>query len=126
MALARGRIGARLGADQEMLGPNRLSAFAYGFGLFALPNALIISAILFALATTTRSTAGTFGGVVGLLIIYLFAQRMMENQTQLTTFRVLADPIGMSSYLAASRYFNSESDERSISHKLSSGRSACL
>lgn len=92
-------------ANQEMLGPNRLSAFAYGYGFFALPNTLIISAILFALATATRSTAGTFIGVVGLLIFYLVGQRLMEGETELLTFRVLADPFGMSAYMASSRYF---------------------
>ena len=37
-------------APHEMLGPNHLSAYVYGYGLFALPNALIISAVLFVLA----------------------------------------------------------------------------
>ena len=102
-------LGAWLGtlmpfANQEMLGPNRLTGFAYGYGLFALPNALIISAILFALATATRSTAGTFIGVVGLLVLYLVSQGMMQGQPQLLDFRVLADPFGMSAYMAASRY----------------------
>ena len=92
-------------ADHAMLGPNRLAAFAYGYGLFALPNALIISAVLFALATATRSTAGTFIGVVGLLFLYLFSQALMEGQPQLRNLRVLADPLGMSAYMAASRYF---------------------
>lgn len=110
LVMAAVTLGAWLGtlmpfADQEMLGPNRLSAFAYAYGLFALPNALIISAILFALATATRSTAGTFIGVVGLLFLYLFSQRLMESQPQLADLRVLADPFGMSAYLAASRYF---------------------
>jgi len=110
LVMATVTLGAWLGtlmpfADQEMLGPNRLEAFAYGYGLFALPNALIISAILFALATATRSTAGTFIGVVGLLFVYLFSQRLMEGQPQLLTVRVLADPLGMSAYLASSRYF---------------------
>jgi ABC-type transport system involved in multi-copper enzyme maturation permease subunit len=109
LVLAAVPLGAWLGtlmpfADQEMLGPNSLSAFAYGYGLFALPNALIISAVLFALATATRSTAGTFIGVVGLLFLYIFSQRLMENQPQLTDLRVLADPLGMSTYLASSRY----------------------
>lgn len=109
LVLAAVPIGAWLGtlmpfANQEMLGPNRLSAFAYGYGFFALPNALIISAILFALATATRSTAGTFVGVVGLLVLYLVGQRLMENQPQLLNVRVLADPFGMSAYMAASRY----------------------
>ena len=102
-------LGAWLGtlmpfANQEMLGPNRLTGFAYGYGLFALPNALIISAILFALATATRSTAGTFIGVVGLLVLYLVSQGMMQGQPQFLDFRVLADPFGMSAYMAASRY----------------------
>jgi ABC-2 type transport system permease protein len=92
-------------ADQEMLGPNRLSAFAYGYGLFALPNAFIISALLFALATLTRSTAGTFIGVVGFLFLYIFSQGLMESQPQLLDFRVFADPLGMSAYMASSRYF---------------------
>ena len=109
LVMAAVPLGAWLGtlmpfADQAMLGPNRLSAFAYGYGLFALPNALIISAILFALATATRSTAGTFIGVIGLLILYLVGQRLMEDQSQLINFRVLADPFGMTAYMASSRY----------------------
>ncbi len=91
-------------ADQAMLGPNRLSAFACGYGLFALPNALIISAILFALATWTRSTAGTFIGVVGFLFVYIFSQGLMESQPGLVNYRVLADPLGITAYLASSRY----------------------
>src|SRR5687768_11061708 len=67
-------------ANQEILGPSRLSAFACGYGLFALPNALIISSLLFALATETRSTAGTFIGVVGFLFLYIFSQGLMESQ----------------------------------------------
>ena len=92
-------------ANQEMLGPNRLEAFAYGYGLFALPNAFIISALLFALATATRSTAGTFIGVVGFLFLYIFSQGLMESQPGLLDFRVFADPLGMSAYMAGSRYF---------------------
>ncbi|HET9639347.1 MAG TPA: M1 family aminopeptidase [Allosphingosinicella sp.] len=92
-------------ANQEMLGPNRFEAFAYGYGLFALPNAFIISALLFALATATRSTAGTFIGVVGFLFLYIFSQGLMQSQPQLLDFRVFADPLGMSAYMAGSRYF---------------------
>ncbi|WP_133478488.1 ABC transporter permease/M1 family aminopeptidase [Cognatilysobacter segetis] len=92
-------------ADRAMLGPNRLSGFAYGYGVFALPNAFIASAVVFALTTLPRSTAGTFVGVIALLVLYLVGQRLMENQPQLADLRVLADPFGMSAYMAASRYF---------------------
>lgn len=110
LVMAAASLGAWVGtlmpfANQEMLGPNRLSAFAYGYGVFALPNALIMSAILFALATATRSTAGTFAGVVGVLVLYLVSQRMLEGESQPLGFRVLADPLGMSAYMASSRYF---------------------
>ena len=109
LLMATVTLGAWLGtlmpfANQEMLGPNRLSGFAYGYGLFALPNVLIISAILFALATAVRSTAGTFVGVIALLILYLLGQNLMEGETQLLSSRVLADPLGMSAYMAASKY----------------------
>ncbi len=109
LIMATVTLGAWLGtlmpfADQDMIGPNRLAGFAYGYGLFALPNALIISAILFALATATRSTAGTFVGVITLFVLYLVGQSLMEGETQLGTFRVFADPFGMSAYMAASRY----------------------
>ncbi len=92
-------------ANQEMLGPNRLSGFAYGYFLFALPNALIISSILFALATATRSMAGTFIGVIGLLVLYFLSQGMMAGQPQLLGLRVFADPFGTFTYLANSKYY---------------------
>jgi ABC-type transport system involved in multi-copper enzyme maturation permease subunit len=108
LILATVPVGAWLGtlmpfADQQMLGPNRLSGFVYGYGLFALPNALIISAILFALATATRSTAGTFIGVVAVFLLYLLSQGLMKSQPQLD-LHVLADPLAMTAYLASSRY----------------------
>ncbi len=91
-------------ANQAMLGANQAAGYAYGLGLFALPNTLIVFAILFALTSATRSTAGTFVGVVGVLLFYLVGQRLMEGQTGIQTARVLLDPLGMSAYMAASRY----------------------
>lgn len=91
-------------ANSEMLGPNRVSGFLVGYGLFALPDALIMSAILFALATATRSTAGTFVGVIGLFFAYLLGQGLLDGSHQSLALRFIADPFGMSSYMAASRY----------------------
>ncbi|MGN2242617.1 ABC transporter permease/M1 family aminopeptidase [Frateuria sp. GZRR33] len=110
LVMAAATLGQWLGtqmpfANHAMLGPNHLSGFAIGYGLFALPNALIISATLFALATATRSTAGTFIGVVALLVVYFLSQGLMAGQPQLLGLRVLADPLGMSAYMASSRYF---------------------
>ena len=98
-------LGTLMPFAKEMLGPNRLSGFAYGYGLFALPNVLTISAFLFALATATRSTAGTFVGVVGLLVLYFLSQALVGGQPQLLGLRAFVDPFGMSTYMASSRYF---------------------
>lgn len=110
LVMAAVPLGAWLGtvfpiSTHEMLGPNRLSGYLYGYALFGVTNALIISAILFALATATRSTAGTFVGVIALFILYLVAQRLMEGETDLQNFQVLLDPFGMASYMASSRYY---------------------
>ena len=46
--IPRLRLGTLLPlGNADMMGPSRLSGFAYGLGFFALPNAFIISAILF-------------------------------------------------------------------------------
>jgi len=39
-----------------------------------------------------------------LLFLYLLSQRLMEGQAQPLSLRVLADPLGMSAYMAGSRY----------------------
>jgi ABC-type transport system involved in multi-copper enzyme maturation permease subunit len=54
--------------DPETLGPNRIGDYLFGYFVFALPNILITSAILFALATLTRSMMTTYLGVVVLLV----------------------------------------------------------
>ncbi len=109
LLLATVTFGAWLGtlmpfANQDMLGSNRLSGFAYGYGFFALPNVVIISAILFALATATRSTAGTFVGVIGLFVLYMVTQGVLAGEGRMLALRTLADPFGMSTYMASSRY----------------------
>src|SRR5215218_7277997 len=52
-------------ADPAQLGPNRLVDHLYAYFLLALPNLFIHSAILFALATITRSMMASYLGVIG-------------------------------------------------------------
>src|SRR5829696_8336962 len=61
-------------ADPTRLGPNRLVDHLYGYFLIALPNLLVHSAVLFALATITRSIMATYLGVVSFVCGFFMLQ----------------------------------------------------
>jgi ABC-2 type transport system ATP-binding protein len=91
--------------DPAHLGPNRLIDHLYGYFLFALPNLLITSAVLFALATITRSMMGTYLGVVGFLSGYFVLERAFSGRPQLVTTVAIAEPFGMRAIVDATRYW---------------------
>src|SRR6185503_17770332 len=57
--------------DPETVGPQKLSYYAWNFAVFALPNILLTSALLFALATVLRSMMAAYIGAVVLVMAYL-------------------------------------------------------
>jgi ABC-type transport system involved in multi-copper enzyme maturation permease subunit len=57
--------------DSETVGPQVLSYYLWPFLLFAIPNVLLMSAVLFALATTLRSMMAAYIGAVLLVMGYL-------------------------------------------------------
>src|SRR4051812_33315254 len=56
--------------DQETIGPQKLAYYAWNFALFGIPNILLISAMLFALATVLRSMMAAYIGAVLLVMGY--------------------------------------------------------
>src|SRR5690242_515488 len=48
--------------DPETIGPQKLSYYAWNYAVFALPNVLLLCAILFALATALRSMRAAYIG----------------------------------------------------------------
>jgi hypothetical protein len=91
-------------AAPETIGPNRVVAYFYSYGLFGLTNALIVSAILFAFAAVTRSAPGTYLGVIALIAVYIASQAFFASRPQLDTLRSLADPFGLGAFQSATRY----------------------
>jgi hypothetical protein len=92
--------------DPEMFEPNRLSAYLLPFLCFALPDLFLSSALLFALATMTRSMVATYVGVIALLMFW-----RVENQAyiayqkgELAMFR-LKEEIGAGRVDAALRRY---------------------
>ena len=57
--------------DAETIGPQKLSYYAWNFAVFALPNILLLSALLFALATVLRSMMAAYIGAVLVVIGYV-------------------------------------------------------
>ncbi len=92
-------------ADAAALGPNRLADHLYGYGLVALPNVFVTSAVLFALATLTRSMMGAYLGVVGVVSAHVVVDGAFGDRPQLQTAVALADPFGGRALGDAVRYW---------------------
>jgi ABC-type multidrug transport system ATPase subunit/ABC-type transport system involved in multi-copper enzyme maturation permease subunit len=73
--------------------------------VFALPNILITSAILFALATVTRSMMTTYLGVVVLLVAWIVTNTTVRDRPELEGTMALAEPFGARAFGNASRYW---------------------
>lgn len=93
--------------DQETLGPNRLTDYAYSYFVLGLPTIFTISAVFFALATMTRSMMWTYLGVVLFLILYVVGASLAAQQPQLETALSYADPFGATAYEIATEYWTS-------------------
>jgi ABC-2 type transport system permease protein len=65
--------------DASRLGPTSLGTYAYAFGVFVLPGLFFMSALLFLLATLTRSMLTTYIGVVAFFVLRLIAQTTASN-----------------------------------------------
>jgi ABC-type transport system involved in multi-copper enzyme maturation permease subunit len=92
-------------ADPTTLGPNRLIDHLYGYFLLALPNLFISSAILFALATITRSMMATYLGVIGFVSAFFTLANAFGDRPQLATAVAIADPFGGRALRDATRYW---------------------
>jgi ABC-type transport system involved in multi-copper enzyme maturation permease subunit len=93
------------GIDPQTLGPNRLIDYAGGFLLFGLPNIFIASAIFFTLAAATRSTLGTFLGLMAILLIFFVTSALSSAVPNLRSIFALVEPFGMSAFNQTIQYW---------------------
>jgi ABC-2 type transport system permease protein len=90
--------------DAERWGAVVWSAHLKAILVFAIPNTLFISAIIFTIAVLTRSTVVSFVGGLVLLVGYGAAQALttdMQNQT----WAALIDPFGTNTFQIATKYW---------------------
>ena len=79
------------------LGPFRADGYLASYGLIALPNLFVVSALAFAIAARTRSLAITFAGSIILVMLYLASLMMVgadKINYQQYPFWAMLDPFG--------------------------------
>ncbi|MFK7808470.1 MAG: M1 family aminopeptidase [Saprospiraceae bacterium] len=90
--------------DPSKIGPNYFAAYLDTFLTFLLPNTILISTMIFALAIKFRSTTVSFIGAVFLLIGYLLASTYVSSYYN-EDIALLADPFGVNSISAITKYW---------------------
>ena len=82
------------GVDPEIIGPFRPAAYLMAYGLIALPNALIATAIQFAVALLSGRPMASYAGSMG-LFFFSYPVTFVLYFSPLQKLALLADPIGV-------------------------------
>jgi ABC-2 type transport system permease protein len=90
--------------DPASVGPIRLADYLYAYFVIALPNLLVHSAVLFALATITRSIMATYLGVV-FFVGGFFVLQGSFYRPQLEVAIAIAEPFASRALADATRYW---------------------
>jgi len=90
--------------DAERWGPIVWAAHVKGILVFAVPNTLFISAIVFCVAALTRSTVTSFLSSLVLLVAYTVADVMTQDLDN-ETMGMLLDPFGIRTFSIMTKYW---------------------
>ncbi len=103
-----------IATDPERVGPFRVMPYVWVLITLMLPNVLLVSALLYAVAMFTRSTIATYVGAIALFALYmvtaltvdspLFAGTSPPSAEAMARAAVL-DPFGFSAFFEAGRYW---------------------
>jgi ABC-2 type transport system permease protein len=91
--------------DAERLGPASWHGYAWAFGVIVIPNMLFIAALLFLLATTTRSVLATYIGIIAYFALQIMAGYLSRNLDS-HTLAAMLDPFGNRALSLVTRYWS--------------------
>jgi ABC-type transport system involved in multi-copper enzyme maturation permease subunit len=92
--------------DPARLGPTPWGAYGFAFVAFVLPNLLFVAALLFLLATLTRSMLATYIGVIGFFMLWSIASVLLGGgNIEHQTLAALLDPFGQGAFDLVTRYW---------------------
>ena len=101
--------------DPETVGPGGFANYAWPFLIIAVPNLILSSALLFSLATVTRSMLASYIGVLGLVMGYLIATSGLGNLPDYQDAVARYEPMAIGAILEISRYWTgAEMNTRAI------------
>ncbi|MFL6721512.1 MAG: ABC transporter permease/M1 family aminopeptidase [Sphingomonas sp.] len=91
--------------DPETMGPTRFAYYAWNFWVLAIPNILLMSAVLFALATVLRSMMAAYIGAVLLVMGYLITVSVAGQKIEYREPFARFEPLGMGALRETTRYW---------------------
>lgn len=91
--------------DPETLGPGGFATYAWPFLIIAIPNIIFSSALLFSLATITRSMLASYIGVLALVMGYLVATSILGNEPDYQQALARYEPMAIGAISEATRYW---------------------
>ena len=99
---------------RDAFGPNRLAAYLQPMLLFALPNLVLVGAILFTIAALTRKVLPVYLAAIAIFIGYLVAASAWSGIKN-PLLSALADPLGLNALKGMTEYWTaSERNTRLI------------
>jgi ABC-type transport system involved in multi-copper enzyme maturation permease subunit len=90
--------------DPVRIGPNLMAPHLQGFLLIAAPNVLFAAAVIFAVASLTRSTIASFVTAIVLIVGYLISQSLMRDLDN-ELIGALLDPFGGNAAEKVTKYW---------------------
>ncbi|MDE2308949.1 MAG: ABC transporter permease subunit, partial [Xanthomonadaceae bacterium] len=99
--------------DAARLGPASWHGYAWAFGVMVMPDMLFIAALLFLLATTTRSLLATY---VGLIVFFVLQAVVGQLSKDVNNHYVAAllDPFGGRTVALVTRYWSAYQANREL------------
>ena len=103
-------LGIALGAampwvDPQTVGPGGFATYAWPFLVIALPNLILSSALLFSLATVTRSMLASYIGVLVLVMGYLTVTAILGSEPAYQDALARYEPMAIGAIGEVSRYW---------------------
>lgn len=93
--------------DAARLGPTPWGAYGWSFAVLVIPNLLFLSALLFLLATLTRSMLYTYIGVIAFIVLWTMSD-LLAQDLDTRWIAALIDPSGGAAITEHIRYWSSE------------------
>ncbi|HET8900167.1 MAG TPA: M1 family aminopeptidase [Rhodanobacteraceae bacterium] len=92
--------------DAARLGPTPWSAYGWAMLVVVLPNLFFLSALIFLLATSTRSMLGAYVGVIGFFVLWSVARASLGGgNIDHQDLGALMDTFGRGAFELATRYW---------------------